>query len=172
MKKSDIASLPQFFDTYINLVNDLDLIDGLQSSLTLFDPFLENLELIGNLSYEKEKWTTKEVIQHITDNERIQSYRAMRIARNDKTILPGYDEVLLGKNSNANQQEMKDLIAEFKLLRKSNILLFKSFNSEMLQRVGICFQVEISPLALGFVLIGHQMHHLQVLKDKYLPLMN
>jgi hypothetical protein len=167
MKKIDIGILPQFFERYINPVENIELIEGLEKGLTLFDSEIEKLKFIADKRYAPNKWTVKEVIQHITDNERIQSYRALRIARNDKTNLPGYDEELLGNNTNTGNISIEDLIHEFKLVRQSSVFLFKHLSDEMLLRKSICSNIEISALALGFVLIGHQEHHLNVIKERY-----
>ena len=170
MKKSQITTIPPFFDRYINLAEDIEVVDGLLATLTLFDDYLPELERVANKRYAPDKWTPKDIIQHITDNERIMAYRALRIARNDKTTLPGYDEDLLAKNTNAKNRTMVDILIEFKLVRQSNIILYHNFNDEMLQRSALCNNVEITPLALGFVLIGHPIHHLNVLKEKYFTL--
>lgn len=171
MKKSQLPFIPQFFGTYINKVEDIDVIDGLEQTLHLFENDLAQLKAIGDKTYQEGKWTVKEIIQHIIDNERIQAYRALRIARNDKTVLPGYDEGLLAQYTNIDSRTIESLIEEFSLVRKSNIILFKSFSNEMLLRTSVCYQVEVSALSLGFVLIGHQIHHLNVIKEKYLVLL-
>ena len=91
MKRSEVNPMPQFFDRYIKLVEDIDIVEALEkynSIETLLDK--EHLEKLGSKVYAPGKWTVKQVIQHITDNERVQAYRALRIARNDKTVLTGY----------------------------------------------------------------------------------
>ena len=171
MKKSDINPMPEFFDRYINLAEDEELISSLERNLKVLETInIDSLKSIGDKVYEADKWTIKDIFQHLIDNERIQSYRALRIARNDKTILPGYDENLLAMNTNTKNQSLEILLEEFKLIRKSSILLFKSFTDEMLLRKGICYKVDISALALGFQLSGHQIHHLNIIKERYLPL--
>jgi hypothetical protein len=170
MKKSSIHPMPLFFERYIHNLEDMDLMDGLKNTLSLFDPELEQLNRVADKRYALGKWTPKDILQHIIDNERIQAYRALRIARNDKTVLPGYDEELLARNANAAYKTIADLVEEFKMVRQSNIMLFKSMTDEVLLRTGICYQVEISVLALGFVLVGHQIHHMQVLRERYYSL--
>lgn len=170
MKKSQITIMPPYFDRYINLTDDIAVVDGLLASLTLFDEYLPELERVADKQYAPGKWTPKDIIQHITDNERIMAYRALRIARNDKTSLPGYDEELIANNTNAKNRTIVDILIEFKVVRQSNIILYHSFNEEMLQRSALCNDVENSPLAIGFMLIGHQIHHLNVLKEKYFSL--
>ncbi|MDW7694800.1 DinB family protein [Flammeovirgaceae bacterium SG7u.111] len=170
MKRSDIQNMPQFFDRYILKVDDIELLEGLENSLTWFDERLEQITAVQDKIYAPGKWTPKNIIQHISDNERIQATRAMRFMRNDKTVLPGYDEQLLGGNTNADNLPLEAIIEEFKELRKASITLFKNSSDEMLMRTGICYNVEISALALGFMLIGHQMHHLQVMEERYFSL--
>ncbi len=171
MKKSSINPMPEFFDRYINLAEDEELIVSLDRNLKILENInLQELKTIGDKVYELGKWTIKDIFQHMIDNERIQSYRALRIARNDKTILPGYDENLLALNTSTKNQSLEDLIEEFKLVRMTSILLFKNFTDEMLVRKGICYKVEISALALGFQLSGHQIHHLKVIQERYLTL--
>jgi len=172
MRRSDIKKMPEFFDRYINQVDDIDILDALTSSLILLQKEKDRFEQLGDLVYEPGKWTIKDILQHTIDNERIQSYRALRFARGDKSLLPGYDEVLYGANAKATSRELDELLAEFEVVRKSSILLFKSFDHEMMQREGICFNKDISVLSLGFVLVGHQLHHLRVIKEKYYPLLS
>lgn len=170
--KTAIGVLPLFFDRYILQVEEENLHVALQNSLEKFQNY--NFELLSKLKdsvYAPGKWTIRDIIQHLIDNERVQSYRAMRIARNDTTILPGYDEQLFADNSNACQRSLGEIKHEFELLRASNILLFKSFTKEAIARKGICYQVEISALALGFQLVGHQIHHFKVIEERYLPLL-
>ncbi len=121
-----------------------------------------------NHEYQVGKWSTKEVIGHIIDTERIVAYRALRFARKDKTSLPGYDEVLFGDTSNTGQRDIQKLIAEFVAVRQATILLFESFNEEMLAERGIASNFEISVPALGFAILGHCIHHLQIIDERYL----
>jgi len=169
-KAQIITTLPSYLDHYIQLAGDTDLIDGLLANLTLFDDYLPELERVADKQYAPGKWTPKDIIQHITDNERIMAYRALRIARNDKTALAGYDEEMLANNTNAKNRTMVDILIEFKIVRQSNIILYHTFNEEMLQRSALCNNIEVSPLAIGFVLIGHPIHHLNVLKERYFTL--
>jgi hypothetical protein len=121
-----------------------------------------------NHEYQVGKWSTKEVIGHIIDTERIVAYRALRFARIDNTSLPGYDEVLFGDTSNTGQRDIQKLIAEFVAVRQATILLFESFNEEMLAERGIASNFEISVPALGFAILGHCIHHLQIIDERYL----
>lgn len=168
MKKSDIKAMPQFFDRYINLAEDIDLIEALERHSTFSEEEITAWKELGDYIYAPGKWTVKDIFQHIIDNERIQAYRALRFARNDKTALPGYDEELLAANADTSKRTLEDILKEFTSVRLSNIRMFKSFDDVALQREGICYNTTITPLALGFVLVGHQAHHLRVIKERYL----
>ena len=172
MTKSDIPVMPQFFDRYINLAPNIDLIDALNQPAS-FAQLLptETAEALGDRIYASGKWTIRDIIQHVIDTERIMAYRAMRFARNDKTSLPGFDEELFGQTARATRRNLADLYEEYALNRQSTIAMFRSFDEEMLMRSGICFNQIISPVALGFVLVGHPMHHANIIRERYFPLL-
>ena len=171
MKRSAIVPMPDFFDRYINLVEDVPVVEALQARSQVFPAAdMQKIYALGDKVYAPGKWTIKDVVQHITDNERIQAYRALRFARNDASVLPGYDEEPYAKEARAERRSLEALLEEFEATRRSNILLFRSFTEEMLLRKGICFGKEMSVLALGFVLAGHQEHHVRVVRERYFPL--
>lgn len=168
MKKSDLKFMPAFFDRYINLVPENEtLLEGLERTKNIFAEFETVLEEYQDFRYEKGKWSPKDILQHIIDTERIQAYRALVFSRNDAKILPGYEENLYARNTNASDRTIADLLEEYKIVRESSIFLFKNFSEEMVQREGACFGVKMTSLALGFVLIGHPLHHLNILKERY-----
>ena len=160
-----------YFEQYIKLISKdgKSILENLQSSQDVFDQLLKNVpEEKHGFSYAKGKWTLKEVIQHIIDTERVFCYRALCFARNDKTSLPGYDQDIFVDNDNANDRNYYDLLAEMEVLRKSTIQLYKSFSKEALLRTGVASEEEISVRALGYLFSGHQIHHLNVVKERYL----
>jgi hypothetical protein len=172
MKKTDIHVMPAYFDRYINLVDDVDILDALKK----YDAtWLERADFIFKLNdkvYAPGKWTVNDILQHIIDTERIFCYRALRFARADKTPLPGYDENHYADIAITDTRDLHDLLEEFQVTRQSTIHLFRSLNQETLQREGICWNVSLSVLALGFTMVGHVIHHKNVLKERYFPLLN
>ena len=172
MTKSEIPVMPQFFDRYINQVDNIFLMDALTQTPT-FDQYIpaQTLEAIGDLRYAPSKWMVKDILQHVIDTERIMTYRAMRFARNDKTPLPSFDENLFADVAHATRRTIPDLYAEFAAVRQASILMFGSFDNEMLLRTGVASHQNISVLALGFVLVGHARHHATVIRERYLPLL-
>ncbi|MBE0423260.1 MAG: DinB family protein [Lutibacter sp.] len=157
------------YKTYISALGNVDLIEILLASSE------ELLKTINDLSeekmvfrYEEGKWSIKELLQHLIDTERIMSYRALRFSRNDATELQGFDENWYVENSNGNHRNSDDLMEEFTCTRRASISLFKSFTDEMLQLSGTANGSDMTVRALGFIIAGHQMHHLKVIKERYL----
>lgn len=171
MKKSDIVPMPEFFERYINLVEEDDLTEALINAQQVIEQLDRNmLRKIGSKVYAPGKWTVNDIFQHIIDNERIQSFRALWFARGDTHELPGYDEDNFAANARTDNRSIDDILDELLTVRKSTIQLFSSLEPEALKRVGTCFQRKVPVLGLGFMLAGHQIHHLRVLKERYEPL--
>ncbi len=172
MTKHDLPFLPEFFDRYINLAADADLIDA----LSLFDEKwlakdIQKMKALGDAVYAEGKWTTKDILQHIVDTERIMAYRALRMSRGDTTPLPGFEEDDFAKNTTASTRTIENLIEEFASVRQSTIFLFKNMTDAMLLQVGTASTKQITPLALGLTIIGHPIHHLKVLEERYFGLL-
>ena len=157
-----------FFGRYIDRVTDQDIVSALRSSHEVLLALLRTFpEAKGGHRYAEGKWSVKEVIQHITDTERIMSYRALRFARKDATALPGFEEDDYAASSNADRRSLADLITEFEVVRTSTILLFESFNDEMLKAQGTANGKAMSVRASGCMIAGHGLHHGQVLEERY-----
>ncbi len=172
MKKISITVLPEFYDRYINETDDLDLSEVLESyGVNLINEDKDKLISIGNQVYETDKWTVKDILQHLIDSERIFCYRALRIARNDNTPLPGFDENEYIPEAKTERRTIDELLTELDSVRRTSILLFNSFDDEMLLRAGMCSGKNISVLAIGFTIAGHMLHHVNVIKEKYYPLL-
>jgi hypothetical protein len=168
MKRSDIIPMPEYHERYINLTEDLELIDVLVKSLNDLEALdLSFLNEIGDKAYAPGKWTVKEVLQHLIDCERIFNYRTLLFARNDKTPVPGFDQDYYVKTSNAGTRTVNSLVDELKSVRRSTISLFGSFNDTQLKRKGISWKYEMSVLAMGFTIAGHQIHHFNILRERY-----
>ncbi|WP_348812420.1 DinB family protein [Flavobacterium maritimum] len=164
-----INEYSKFNAIYIQAVGNVDMIEELEICLHDFIRFVQNIPMDKfDYRYAEGKWTIKDIIQHIIDTERIFTYRALRISRNDKTPLPGFEENDYVANTNANARSIQDLLAELSAVRHSTLFLFKSFSWEQLERIGIASNNEISVRAIGFILIGHQKHHQNVFKERYL----
>ena len=171
MKRTDIPENEYsiFNATYINAAGEGNLYEDLEISLHDFIRFVQDIPMDKfDYRYADGKWTIKEIIQHVIDTERIFSYRALRISRNDITALPGFDENDYALNTNANDRHLQSLLTELSIVRQSTLALFKSFSEEQIKRIGIASNNEISVRAIGFIIIGHQKHHQKVYKERYL----
>ena len=164
-----VKEYAEYFFPYISVLGDVTLIEELEISLHEFIRFVQNIPMDKfDYRYAEDKWTIKEIIQHVIDTERIFAYRALRISRNDQTPLPGFDENEYSNNTEANKRGLQDLLTELSAVRHSNIFLFKSFSEEQLQRTGIASNAGISVRAIGFIMIGHQKHHQKIFEERYL----
>jgi len=171
MKKSDIKIVPPYYVPYINQANDEDLLIQLEEGgIALFLDHLEKLEAVGTKTYAQAKWTIPQIIEHLIDTERIFQYRALRFARQDKTELPGYDENMYAAVSKADNRSIEDLLEEYQIVRLSTLLLYKNLDSDQLHFTGKANGHEISVLALGFIMIGHSVHHFNVIQERYFEL--
>lgn len=173
LKKSDINQPPCYFDKYINLVDEIEIPMAFAKSQVELDNLdLDKFKQIADTVYAEGKWTIKEILQHLIDAERVLSYRSLRIGRNDKTELPGFDEASFAANVCVKDRSLESIIAELKLVRKSTELLFESFSNEALQRTLKISGNQMSALAYGFAIIGHQKYHLNIIEECYLPMAN
>lgn len=164
--------MPQYYDRYINLVADVEMSRAFDDSIQQLNEIDSNLlARLGNKTYAPDKWTVNDIIQHLTDVERILSYRALLFARRNGTIPQGFDQNLFVANARAEDRAIDDLIDELVTVRRATKSLYDGFDDRALQATGISWEYEISVLALGFTIIGHQMHHLNVIEGRYHPLL-
>lgn len=171
MKKSDVLRQPSYFDTYLNQVEDIELSAAFQQSMAAIDALdLAKIHAIGDRVYAPGKWTLRDIFQHITDCERVFAYRALRFARNDKTALPGFDENLFAEMAGANRRSLEEILAELRSVRVSTMLFFNALEEVALHRTGVMFKSELSVLAVGFIAVGHQNHHLRIMEERYFSL--
>jgi hypothetical protein len=158
-----------FYSTYINALADLSLMEGLEHGLNQMVSFILNIPFEKlEYRYAEGKWTIKDLLLHLIDAERIFAYRALRIGRGDKTPLAGFEENSYVIHGNANSRSMESLIKEFQLVRKSTLELFQNFSVEQLAYLGTSSDTIISVRAIGFIISGHQSHHLKIIQERYL----
>lgn len=158
-----------FYHHYISLVPGTNVLQVLDASQA------ETLQILSqlpaekwNYRYSEGKWSIKELMLHIIDTERIFAYRALRIARNDQTALSGFDQDDYVPHSDAANRSPESIIAEYKAVRQASIQLFQNFTTDMYNRIGTASNNPVSVLALAFMLAGHEIHHLNILKERYL----
>ncbi len=166
MRKPESNEYASFYKGYIDSVEGIDIINELmivsEKSITVFNSIID-----GNFTYEKGKWSAKELIRHIIDTEWVMSYRALCIARGDKTSLPGFDQDQYQTNCDMTDTKLSSLIDEYKSLRLATVSLFNSFNEAQYNTTGKASGWNISVLALAFIIAGHNKHHLKILSERY-----
>lgn len=168
MPRPDLSRVPPYYHNYISKVKKDDL------GAIFIDHQRQLLDFLGNIPAEKwdyayaaGKWTIKELVQHIIDAERIFCYRALCIARKDTTPLPGFDENTYVANSKASSRTKIDLIAELQSVQRASATLFASFDEEQLEATGVANGKPVYVLGIAFILVGHSLHHMDILKERY-----
>ena len=168
MKQPKADEFPSFYKTYIDTVSE-SVIGELEYQINSFPAFLKGIATDkASFAYAEGKWTLKELIGHVNDTERIMAYRALRIARNDKTPLPGFDENEYVSNAHFADRTIESLADEFAALRRANMFLIKSFTEEEVDRIGTSNNSRISVRALIYILAGHLNHHRKIIEERYL----
>jgi uncharacterized damage-inducible protein DinB len=165
----NLDTIPSFYKNYVKHVDQTDLLTALRSSGYRTQELVHAIpEKKMDFRYADGKWTIRELLCHMIDAERIFAYRALRFARNDKTNLPGWEENDYAPQANAANRSLKKIADEMQHLRTSNIDMFEGFTEDMLVRKGTANNNEMSVVALGFIIAGHETHHRNVLKERYL----
>jgi hypothetical protein len=168
LKDLTAEEYPPYYRTYIDQLPEDDLILLLHKQMEEMTRLLERLEDKDlEKSYAAEKWTVAEVLQHLFDTERIFQYRALRISRQDQTPLPGFDQDAYVPASFAQNRSKEGFLEEYETIRASGISLFKSFSGSMLQERGYSSGGTLSVAAAGFIIAGHEKHHLRLFQSLY-----
>lgn len=157
-----------FYETYVSKVTAANPQDALGQSLDEALLFFQELPAEkANHRYQPEKWSVKELLQHVIDTERIMAYRALCFARKDATELPGYDEDAYVAALDMQDKKVDEIFEEYISQRKASISLFKSFTADVLLRQGKANGQPASVRALAYIIAGHQKHHFQIVKERY-----
>lgn len=163
-----MTEFQKYIQRYLDLIPSQNWMEEMAKSE------VETLQIYSKLNdetalykYEEGKWTLKEMLLHIIDTERIFQYRALSFARNETQDLLGFDENLFAENSLANERTLKSLIDEYKANRQSSIILFENFSEKVLAKTGTSSGNRISVKQLGYLIIGHNLHHLNVIRERY-----
>lgn len=168
MQRPQLETVPAFYQKYVERVKAYEMLEALRLTNQHTLELLKSVpETKGEYRYQQGKWSIKELLCHMMDAERIFSYRALRFARNDKTELHGFEENDYAPQANAHGRTVAHLSSEIERLRITTIDLFASFTPEMLDRTGKANKTEVSVLNLGYIVAGHEAHHLAVLKERY-----
>jgi hypothetical protein len=158
-----------YYGPYVAEAPEGDLLEALGKQTAALAALMDGLpESKGGHRYAEGKWSIKEVIAHVTDAERVFSYRLLRFARGDRTELPGFDEGKWAPESGAESRTLEDLVDEFVSVRRASVALIRSMPDEAMERRGTASGKEISARALAWIMAGHFAHHARVLRERYL----
>jgi hypothetical protein len=158
-----------YYSRYVEKVSGDDIMSALKNQLRETIAFLNCITNEESVSrYEPNKWSVREVLGHVIDTERIFAYRALRIARGDATPLAGFEQDDYIKGGNFDKVRWSALIEEFELVRRANILMFSGFTDEAWMRSGTANNAPITARAIAWIIAGHELHHRQVIEEKYL----
>ncbi|MCB0375618.1 MAG: DinB family protein [Sinomicrobium sp.] len=161
---------PGYAEMYMKwVVRDGSLLGQLENSAEKTGKLMRALsDEALNFRYREDKWSVKEVLVHIIDDERIYAYRALSFARNDKTNLPGFEQDDYTANSDSSDRPVETVIEEYEAVRRATIALFKGFSQRSLLRKGIANGNKASVRALGYHILGHELHHINIIENVYL----
>lgn len=168
--KPDPSEYASFYETYVSRVPATDIVGQLEAQrLQMIQLFSARSERDGNFRYAPGKWTVKEVLGHINDSERIFVYRALRIARGDKTPMEGFEQDDYVRNGGFGEQPLAELAEEFANIRAATVSFFRSVSRDAWTLRGVANKNEVTVRALAFVIAGHELHHRAILDERYFP---
>jgi hypothetical protein len=160
--------IPSHYVGYIKRVPEPDPVLACASQIEETAALLRGLsDSDAMYRYDRGKWSIKEVVGHLADTERIMSYRALRIARGDATPLPSFDENAYVPVARFDGRSLADLVGELRTVRAATLALLRTFDAEAWRRRGTASGKPVSVRALGFMIPGHERHHVEVLKTRY-----
>ncbi|OCK50699.1 DNA damage-inducible protein DinB [Chryseobacterium sp. CBo1] len=165
-----MTDFQKYIQRYLDLIPSEKWLEELKKSEEKTVQIYSNLTEEQSLfAYAEAKWTLKELLLHLSDTERVFQYRILAIARGEEKNLPGFDEENYAKNSFANERSLESLLEEYQSIRKSSQILLETVNSSALKNIGIANGNQISPETIGKLIVGHNIHHLNVIEERYLP---
>jgi hypothetical protein len=157
------------FERYVDLVPETDILSVMALQGEKTRAFLDSIgEERSTQRYAPEKWSIREVAGHVIDSERVFTYRAMCIARGEEQSLPGFDEVGYAGMAGSHDVPLQQLAEELSLVRRAGILMFQGLPDAAWERQGIANESAVTVRAIAWILVGHERHHLGILRDRYL----
>lgn len=165
-----MTDFQKYVQRYLDLIPSENWLQELKKSkektIKIYSELSEEQSLFA---YAEGKWTLKELLLHLSDTERVFQYRILAFARGDKNELPGFDEELYAENSFANERSLKSLLEEYQLVRKSSQILLETLHPSASHNIGTANGNQISVETIGKLIIGHNIHHLNIIEERYLP---
>lgn len=158
-----------YYQRYIDLATEDDIVGALDAQAR------ETASLLGGLTeeqaahrYAPDKWSVKQIVGHMIDGERVFAYRVLSIGRADPAALPGFDQDPWVENAGSDDRSISDLAEELATVRKANVMMMRALSEEAWRRIGTASDNPVSPRALAYVMLGHERHHVRILRERYL----
>jgi uncharacterized damage-inducible protein DinB len=165
-----MTDFQKYIQRYLDLIPSENWLEELKKTgEKTVEIYIQLSEEQSSFAYAEGKWTLKELLLHLSDTERVFQYRILAFLRGDQNELPGFDEELYANQSFANERSLSSLLEEYQLIRKSSQVLLESAQSSALQNVGTANGNQISAETVGKLIVGHNEHHLNIIKERYLP---
>ena len=166
--RPDSTEYAPFYAGYIELVPEDDVLSAIETQSSETQKVLSSIdEARASYRYAEGKWSVKEMFGHITDGERVFGYRALCISRGEEQPLPGFDEKEYTANANYDAWKIGDLAEQYALVRRANIVMFRNLPPDAWTRRGIASNNPVTVRALAYMMVGHERHHLRVLRERY-----
>ncbi|PYX78797.1 MAG: DinB family protein [Acidobacteria bacterium] len=177
MKTATVAIAPPetseyapYYSRYISLVESHDILATLQKQVQATQVLLSSLsEQQANLRYAPDKWSIKQVLGHLIDSERIFAYRALRIARADQIPMEGFEQDDYVRGGNFESRSLSDLLEEYETVRAATLTLFRNLDAAAWSRRGVANNNQVTVRAVAYIIAGHELHHMQIVRNRYLP---
>ena len=167
--KPDPTEHDPYYSRYIDLIKQQDILKVLPVQLDGTLALLRSIpDSRASFRYAPDKWSINELVGHVIDTERVFAYRALTFARNDRTLLPGFEQDDWIRGGSYAAQALKELASEFECVRRSNIYLFQHLDNDAWMRRGKANSTEVSVRALAYIIAGHELHHRKQIEEKYL----
>lgn len=168
ISRPETGEYAPYYDRYISLVPGADILATLDSQRRQMMLLLSGRdESDGNFRYAPDKWSAKEVLGHVCDTERIFAYRALRIARGDRTPIEGFEQDDYVRNGPFNSRPLAELIDDYIAVRRATLTLLRNLEEPAWLRRGIANKNEVSVRAIAYTIAGHELHHRCILEEKY-----
>ena len=169
MNRPETTEYDAYYERYVSTISaDEDVVAALEKQPSELKELFANVdEEHGTFAYQEGKWSLKESISHLIDGERIFGYRVLRISRGDETPIEGFEQDGYIENSNANNRCFAELLDEFELQRRANLLLIRNLSDAAAARLGTASGLPISARGLVYIMAGHVRHHQTIFREKY-----
>ena len=170
MTKPKSSEYNLYFDRYIQLVPEGSFLQVLNDNLQQVNTFFSSIgKDKHDYRYKPGKWSIREILLHINDTERVMSYRALTISRGDmQAVFPSMDENLFAEHAVVGDRSVENLLEEFSAVRKASTFLFENMTEDQSLYTGTVMKEKTTARALGYIIVGHAMHHMNVVRERYL----